>query len=294
MNSDLKERMKYLLYVQIMSAQVLLSGAFDVAVSKTTLVGIHRQSIVLGCSFTVDSRLPLDHVIITWQRAETNDVVHSYYYGKDQLSQQNEQYSGRTSLFPEEFKHGNASLKLAGMTAEDAGQYECFVGNILGSAKGTISLKFAAYYRDPQLFIKLKPSGSTIILESQGYPEPSVFWYCAENKNVSLQPEISFIKSEDGLYSFQSILKLDNTMMKCNHVVEIQNSLVNQTVTRKFNILLQQQDIQNQNFNKNMWIALNSCTILIFVAIIILILLICRSKHAQHQKIEEKAKCEFI
>ncbi|XP_020387800.1 CD276 antigen-like [Rhincodon typus] len=294
MSSDLKERMNYLLYMQIMSAQVLLSGTFDVAVSKTTLVGIHKQSIVLGCCFTIDSGLPLDHIIITWQRAKGNDVVHSYYYGKDQLSLQSEQYSGRTSLFPEEFKHGNASLKLTGVRAEDAGQYVCFVSNILGSAKGTISLKFAAYYRDPQLLIKLEPSSSTFILESQGYPEPSVFWYCAEDKNMFLQPEISFVKSEDGLYSFQSILKVDNAKLNCSHVVEIQNSPVNQTVTRKFNLLLLQQDSQQQNPNKNTWIALSSCSIMIFVAIIVLVLLICKRKHSQEQKTEEKRKCAFI
>ncbi|XP_048413656.1 CD276 antigen-like [Stegostoma tigrinum] len=286
--------MKYLLYMQIMSAQVLLSGAFEVAVSKTTLVGIHKQSIVLGCHFTVDSDLPLDHIIITWQRAKNRDVVHSYYYGKDQLSLQSEQYLGRTSLFPEEFKHGNASLMLTGMRAEDAGQYVCFVSNVLGSAKGTISLKFAAYYWDPQLLIKLQSSSSTFILESQGYPEPSVFWYCAEDKNVFLQPEISFDKSEDGLYSFQIILKVDNAKLNCNHVVEIQNSLVNQTVTRKFNLLLLQQDSQRQNPNKNVWIALSSCTILIFAAIIVMVLLICKRKHTQQQKIEEKRKCTLM
>ncbi|XP_078423152.1 CD276 antigen homolog [Cetorhinus maximus] len=187
MNTDMQgghKRMIYLLHVLIAWGQALLSDGFDVTVPETTLIGIHNQNIVLGCRFTVNGGLSLEHIIITWQRAENSEVVHSYYYGKDQLSQQSEQYSDRTSLFPEEFKHGNASLKLEGVRAEDAGQYICFVSNILGSAKETILLKFAAHYKDPELLIKLQPTSSIFILKSQGYPKASVLWYCAEAQGI--------------------------------------------------------------------------------------------------------------
>uniref|UniRef100_UPI00398F1F1B CD276 antigen-like n=1 Tax=Pristiophorus japonicus TaxID=55135 RepID=UPI00398F1F1B len=270
--------MKCLLYVLIVWGQALLSDAFDVAVPKATLIGIHSQSIVLGCSFTVNGSSSLEHMIITWHRTESNEVVHSYYYGKDQLSQQSEQYSGRTSLFPEEFKHGNVSLKLERVRAADAGQYMCFVSSQKGRSKGTISLRFAAYYKDPQLLVKLQPPSVTFILKSQGYPGASVLWYCVEDKNVLLKPNISLIEGEDGLYSLQIILQVDNTKTYCNHVVEIQNCLVNQTVTRKFSLLLPQESVQEQNKCKNYLIGL-TCCILLLIAIIVLLSVIYKQQH---------------
>ncbi|XP_067867018.1 CD276 antigen-like [Heterodontus francisci] len=277
--------MKYLLHVLIVWGQALLSDAFDVIVPKTTLIGIHSQSIVLGCRLTFNGVLSLEHIVITWQRTDSNEVVHSYYYGKDQLSQQSEQYSGRTSLFPEEFKHGNASLKLDGVRAEDAGKYMCFASNIMGNAKGTISLRFAAYYKSPQLLVKLQPPSVTFILESQGYPKASVLWYCAEDKNVLLKPKISFVKSEDGLYALQSVLKVNNAKTYCNHVVEIHNHLVNQTVTRKFSLdlPLSEEGVQELNTYKNQWIALDFC-VLVFAAIIVVVSIICKQQHIQQKK----------
>ncbi|XP_078093305.1 CD276 antigen-like [Mustelus asterias] len=283
-------RAKYLLHVLIVWGLALLSDAFEDPVPETTLIGIHRQSIVLGCSFPVNDGSPLEHTIITWQRVENNEVVHSYYYVKDQLNYQSEQYSGRTSLFPEEFKHGNASLKLDGVKAEDAGRYICFVSTISGTTKEIVFLKFAAYYKDPQLLIKLQLSSATFILESQGYPEASILWYCAEDKNLLLRPNISFVPSEDGLYTLQTTLEVDNTKAICSHVVEIQNYLVNQTVARKFNLLFPQHSFQEDGIYKKWWIVLSSC-MLVFVAIIALLLVIYTR---QPMKMEEKTKCEVI
>ncbi|XP_067863098.1 CD276 antigen-like [Heptranchias perlo] len=296
MNTDLQgadNRMKCLLHVLIVWGLLRYSDAFDITVPKTTLIGIHSQSIVLGCSFTINGGSSLEHIVITWQRTESNEVVHSYYYGKDQLSQQSEQYSGRTSLFPEEFKHGNVSLKLEGVRAEDAGQYMCFVSNTMGNAKKTILLRFAAYYKEPQLLVKLQPPSMTFILESQGYPEASVLWYCAEYKNVPLKPNISFAKSEDGLYSLQSILEVDNAKTYCNHIVEIQNYLVNQTITRKFSLLLSisERNVQDQNPCDTLAIVFGSCT-LVLTAIIVLLLVICKQQHNRQRKKEEKMMSE--
>ncbi|GCB71993.1 CD276 antigen-like [Scyliorhinus torazame] len=291
MNTDLQRghnRMRYLLPALIVWGQLLLSGAIDDTELETTLIGIHHQSIVLGCRFTTHDDFLLESLVITWQRVEHNEVVHSYYYGKDQTSHQSEQYSGRTSLLPEEFKHGNASLKLEGVRAEDAGQYICFVSTISGSVKETVLLKFAAYYKDTQLLIKLQPSSSTFILESQGYPEASVLWYCAEDKNVLLKPNTSFVTSEDGLYLLRSVLEVDHAKTNCNHTVEIHNNLVNQTVTRKFNLLLPR--IQEDNTDKR-WCIILGCCILAFAAIIVLILVI--YKH-QERKTGGKTKPGFI
>ncbi|XP_059810220.1 CD276 antigen-like [Hypanus sabinus] len=218
----------------ILWAHALLSDAFDVVVPKTPSVGIHGQSVVLGCGFAVIDGFSLEHIVITWQRTRDNKVVHSYHYGKDQHDKQDRQYSGRTSLFTEELRNGNISLKLDKLRVEDAGQYMCFVSSVIGSAKGTVSLEIAAYYSEPDVLVKFQSSGTSFILTSRGYPEASVSWHCEDN-NKHLKPDVSFSKTEDGLYSLKSILEVAQVSMCNKFVAEIQNHLVNQTIIRRFN-----------------------------------------------------------
>ncbi|XP_055746974.1 butyrophilin-like protein 8 [Salvelinus fontinalis] len=52
---------------------------------------------------------------------------------------QNPSYSGRTSLFSEELKNGNISLKLTNVKLSDAGSYTCYIPT-LGHQKTTIEL----------------------------------------------------------------------------------------------------------------------------------------------------------
>ncbi|XP_078279392.1 CD276 antigen-like isoform X2 [Rhinoraja longicauda] len=226
--------MKFMFHVFILWRHAFVSDAFDVTVPKTAILGIHSHSIILGCSFNAIGDFSLEHFVINWQRTENNEVVHSYHYGKDQLGQQSKQYSGRTSLFPGEFNNGNVSLKLDGLRVEDAGQYMCYISSTMGSAKGTVSLTVAAYYKEPDLLIKLQSSSVTFVLTSQGYPKASVFWQCAED--VLFKPDVLFAETEDGLYSLQSTLEVANTQTSCN--VEIHNHLVNQTIIRKFNLFI--------------------------------------------------------
>ncbi|XP_051892616.1 CD276 antigen-like [Pristis pectinata] len=282
-------RVKFMLHILILWGHAILSDAFDVTIPKTTLLGIHSQSIVLGCSFTATGNSSLEHIVITWQRTADNEVVHSYHYGKDQLAQQNKQYSGRTSLFPEEFKNGNVSLKLDGLRVEDAGLYMCFVSSVLGSAEATMSLAIAAYYKEPEVLVKLQSSSVTFILTSQGYPEASVFWHCAEDNSRLFKPEVSFAKTEDGLYSLESILDVVYTKTYCNFMVEIQNHLVNQTIIRKFNLLLpfSGEEEQKKITSMAIWIALG-LLLLVFAAIIILYLVKQRKKHMQLRGEEDK------
>ncbi|XP_072357039.1 T-lymphocyte activation antigen CD86-like isoform X3 [Scyliorhinus torazame] len=122
----------------------LLTAAFRVQMIKKELTAIINQTVVLECSFTVTEESPFENFLVTWQRVESNEVVHSYYYGKDQFSEQDAQYSNRTSLFPKEFKTGNASLRLEGVNIKDIGKYQCYVSNTAGNDNGIISVTSAA------------------------------------------------------------------------------------------------------------------------------------------------------
>ncbi|XP_066530505.1 myelin-oligodendrocyte glycoprotein-like [Hoplias malabaricus] len=84
------------------------------------------EDLVLPCSLqhnisAVDKR-------VKWSRqGQADSIVHLYDYNKDRNDLQMESYRGRTSLFKEELKNGNISLKLSAVEFSDDGVYKCYV-----------------------------------------------------------------------------------------------------------------------------------------------------------------------
>ncbi|XP_041069564.1 CD276 antigen-like isoform X2 [Carcharodon carcharias] len=254
---------------------------FRVHTSETPVTATYSQSTVLGCSFTVQDESSLKGLVISWERVETEEVVYSYYYGKEQLSHQGPRYSGRTSLFLEELKHGNASVKLERVRPEDIGQYKCFVSNTKGNDQDTVSLIFAAYYKEPNFFIQLKPSGTLFRFESQGYPKAFVSWYNEEN-DISTLSETFYQQNGDGLYSLQSILEISDDNRSPNYTFRLRNDVLHQSISRTFGLSIEMKTPEAHKINQ--W----SLTILLLVIefLICLILGAVYMKHVQ-QKIRE-------
>nr|XP_014354193.1 PREDICTED: V-set domain-containing T-cell activation inhibitor 1-like [Latimeria chalumnae] len=99
------------------------------------VTGQHGSDVILNCTFPYEpiDTLPLK---VLWQKINSNSadqVVHNYYHQRDQLDQQDEAYRNRTQMFPEEFRKGNASLKLMRVRPEDEGRYTCYVWKKNGS-----------------------------------------------------------------------------------------------------------------------------------------------------------------
>ncbi|KPP56564.1 hypothetical protein Z043_125806 [Scleropages formosus] len=77
--------------------------------------------------------------VIHWYRGDT--VIHSFYYGQDQLAKQNLDFHNRTSLFENQIASGNASLLLRGVKIQDGGRYRCYSSTSQGSQEFFIHLK---------------------------------------------------------------------------------------------------------------------------------------------------------
>ncbi|KAF4105983.1 hypothetical protein G5714_013645 [Onychostoma macrolepis] len=114
---------------------------FEITVPRDTVTGFYGEALILPCSFPVDSSWDLRSTLILWQRGL--DVVHSFYYSRDQLDRQNPHFVNRTSLFIQEMARGNASLKLDEVTVQDAGMYTCSVSTNTGSQKKSFGMKTA-------------------------------------------------------------------------------------------------------------------------------------------------------
>uniref|UniRef100_A0A8C3HCG6 Ig-like domain-containing protein n=1 Tax=Chrysemys picta bellii TaxID=8478 RepID=A0A8C3HCG6_CHRPI len=86
------------------------------------------EDIILNCSF--QSELNHQPLNITWKKEEEEGphlLVHRYCSELDPLKTQDEAYRGRTQLYPERFREGNASLRLKNVQLADDGIYTCHV-----------------------------------------------------------------------------------------------------------------------------------------------------------------------
>ncbi|XP_037399487.1 NACHT, LRR and PYD domains-containing protein 3-like isoform X1 [Pygocentrus nattereri] len=84
------------------------------------------EDLVLPCS--IEPRISAEDMVVEWIRLYLNDrLVHLYEDYEDSNQRQMESYRGRTSLFKEELKKGNTSLKLSAVQPSDEGVYQCYV-----------------------------------------------------------------------------------------------------------------------------------------------------------------------
>ncbi|XP_067862765.1 CD276 antigen-like isoform X2 [Heptranchias perlo] len=254
----------------------VVTAEFKVHTPEAPVTAIHGQYTVLSCSFTVYGESSLQQLVINWQRVETDEVVYSYYYGKDQLSRQSPRYSGRTSLFPAELKQGNASMKLDRVRPEDAGQYMCFVSNTKRSGKGIISLIFAAYYKEPGFFIRIRPSGTVFRFESEGYPEANVSWCNEEKEDISSLSETSYQQNGDGLYFLQSILEISDTNRSSSYTFKLSNDVLHQSFSRTFGLSIEMKT--DEVLRRNRWMLAVVLLATEFIITLILVIAVCK-KH---------------
>lgn len=67
-------------------------------------------------------------------------MVHEFKDGKDDLSEQDEVFRGRTAVFTDQVIVGNASLRLRNVQLADAGTYKCYI--ITSKGKGNANLEY--------------------------------------------------------------------------------------------------------------------------------------------------------
>ncbi|KFW10216.1 V-set domain-containing T-cell activation inhibitor 1, partial [Eurypyga helias] len=89
----------------------------------TTCHAFLGETVILPCTASSPGDVILSSSILYWQR--TTSVVHFVYNGQDLLLHQDKHYRGRTSLFLDQMRHGNFSLKLSNVQVNDSGLYTC-------------------------------------------------------------------------------------------------------------------------------------------------------------------------
>ncbi|XP_065109287.1 uncharacterized protein [Paramisgurnus dabryanus] len=123
----------------LLSVLLMIADGFTVKGSSGPLVVPLGGSVVLPCS--VDSLLTLKDLEVEWRRSDSQTLIHLYQDEDIRPEAQHQDYHDRAHFFTEDIKHGNFSLLLNNLTAEDEGQYTCKVYSGQESGETVVEIK---------------------------------------------------------------------------------------------------------------------------------------------------------
>eukprot|EP00063_Salmo_salar_P048169 XP_014023004.1 PREDICTED: myelin-oligodendrocyte glycoprotein-like [Salmo salar] len=124
--------------ILFISVSLITTGSSEVQVvgPADPVDALAGDDIILPCS--LKPKASAETMIVRWTRLNlTTENVHLYRDGRDSNEDQSPSYRGRTSMFNEELKNGNVSLKLTRVTLSDAGSYMCFIPTLTSQVKET-------------------------------------------------------------------------------------------------------------------------------------------------------------
>ncbi|XP_051569382.1 uncharacterized protein LOC127449836 isoform X2 [Myxocyprinus asiaticus] len=128
----------HFLYCIFMSLPMFANG-FIVKGPSDLLVVPLGGSVVLPCY--VDSPLPAEDLKVEWIRSDSETLVHLYQDGESRPEVQQQDYHDRAHFFTDQIQHGNFSLLLNNVTAEDEGEYRCKVFSGQDSGETVVEMK---------------------------------------------------------------------------------------------------------------------------------------------------------
>ncbi|XP_045564400.1 butyrophilin subfamily 2 member A1 isoform X7 [Salmo salar] len=168
------------------------SERFEVLGSTRAIVAVAGDDIILPCY--IKPTISAEDMRVDWFRInipdpQSNIRVHLYQDGRDKYHDQVLSYRGRTSLFKEELKKGNTSLKLTRVQGTDDGRYKCLVESKTHYDDATVQVNVRAIGSKPEVSIEGQKGGMGLLCVSKGwFPEPELEWLDSEGVTLSAGP----------------------------------------------------------------------------------------------------------
>jgi len=79
---------------------------------------------------------------VEWRRTDSEEtLVHLFLEGESRPEVQQQDYQDRAHFFTDQIQHGNFSLRLDNLTAEDEGNYTCKVYSQRDSGETEVQIK---------------------------------------------------------------------------------------------------------------------------------------------------------
>ncbi|KAL0153618.1 hypothetical protein M9458_051098, partial [Cirrhinus mrigala] len=83
----------------------------------------------------------MDGLEVEWRRTDSGTLVHLYQDGESRPESQQQDYHDRAHFFTDQIQHGNFTLRLDNLRAEDEGQYTCRVYSQQDSGETVVQIK---------------------------------------------------------------------------------------------------------------------------------------------------------
>uniref|UniRef100_A0A5F9CA33 V-set domain containing T cell activation inhibitor 1 n=1 Tax=Oryctolagus cuniculus TaxID=9986 RepID=A0A5F9CA33_RABIT len=198
-----------------------ISGRHSITVTTLTSAGNIGEDGILSCTFEPDIRL--SDIVIQWLKEGVVGLVHEFKEGKDDLSDQDEMFRGRTAVFTDQVIVGNASLRLKNVQLTDAGTYKCYIITSKGKGNANLEYKTGAFSM-PEVNLDYNASSESLRCEApRWFPQPTVVWASQVDQGANF--------SEVSNTSFE--LNSENVTMK---VVSV---LYNVTVNNTYSCMIE-------------------------------------------------------
>ncbi|XP_049435593.1 trichohyalin-like [Epinephelus fuscoguttatus] len=190
------------------------------------IVALVGDDIILPCH--LDPAMNVFDMLVEWARPDLDPrFVVVWRDGVELESKKHPSYRGRTSVFTDELKHGNVSLKLSNVRRSDEATYRCFIPEIDRDRALTVQLVVGAVSSP---VIQMTKTMSEVVLqcESAGwYPEPEVLWLDTEGNLLSAGPTET-LRGPDDLYTVSSNVTVDKRHGN-NFTCRVHQKNINQT-----------------------------------------------------------------
>ncbi|XP_067380061.1 butyrophilin subfamily 3 member A2-like isoform X2 [Channa argus] len=245
------------------------------------------DDVILPCH--LEPAVDIGTNMLEWTRSDLNPrYVYVWYAGQDYVNMKNPSYKGRTSLFTDELKRGNISLKLSNVTPADEGKYRCYIPD--RNEESVIELVVGAVSLPGISLAGLDKSSSEVVLqcESKGwYPEPEVLWLDVEGNVLSAGPTET-VRGPDDLYTVSSSVTVDKrhgNIFTCR----VQQNNINQT--RETHIHVPDDFFKLQSRSSATTVGLVFSLVVCIMLILLLLLLLWKknmSKRNQMDEVESK------
>ncbi|KTF92446.1 hypothetical protein cypCar_00035857 [Cyprinus carpio] len=122
-----------------MSILMMVADGFTVHGPSGPLFAPLGSSVVLLCY--VNELLVMEDLEVEWRRTDSGTLVHLYQDGESRPEVQQQDYHERAHFFTDQIQHGNFSLRLDNLRAEDEGRYTCRVYSQQGSGETVVQIK---------------------------------------------------------------------------------------------------------------------------------------------------------
>uniref|UniRef100_A0A3Q4I9P5 Ig-like domain-containing protein n=1 Tax=Neolamprologus brichardi TaxID=32507 RepID=A0A3Q4I9P5_NEOBR len=184
-------------YDYLFSGQPQLIGPSQVLVARA------GDDVILPCH--LEPAYDVSTKTLEWTRSSLDPRFVYVSRANQELEKlKHPSFKGRTSLFVDELKYGNISLKISKVKFTDTGTYKCYIPDLKKEALVKLVVDTATSPVISLSGIDKNRGGVVLQCESAGwYPEPELLWLDGEGNLLSAGPTET-LRGPDDLYTVSS------------------------------------------------------------------------------------------